>query len=215
MFLLQLLFLIFPLFTTTIFAFETREFTGDVPYKDTKIITSKPIHLVIKPEHRNHFVNPTRKIIAQMPFNGFIVYFHSLNFTCNQGILKINSPNLQPQFCIDDDANNKNTTSLPSYKYVEFVNTTVLDISLRVLKKDLSISLNMTFIPVTSHPCSSNQTLSLNSCISKNTCLKMPTKFQLELCGILSDKGTTYHITINIPYIQTKYLCGIKRNKEI
>ena len=189
MFLLQLLFWIFPLFTTTIFAFETREFTGDVPYKDTKIITSKPIHLVIKPEHRNHFVNPTRKIIAQMPFNGFIVYFHSLNFTCNQGILKINSPSLQPQFCIDDNVNNKNTTSLPSYKYVEFVNTTVLDVSLRVLKKDLSISLNMTFIPVTSHPCSSNQTLSLNSCISKQTCLKMPTKFQLELCGILSDKG--------------------------
>ena len=103
MFLLQLLFLIFPLFITTIFAFETREFTGDVAYKDTKIITSKPIHLVIKPEHRNHFVNPTRKIIAQMPFNGFIVYFHSLNFTCNQGILKINSPSRQPQFCIDDN----------------------------------------------------------------------------------------------------------------
>ena len=179
--LLLFLFLIFPI--TTIFAFETREFTGDVPYKDTEIITSEPIHLVIKPEDRNHFVNPTRKIIAKMPFNGFIVYFHSLNFTCNQGILKINSPKLQPQFCIDV---NKNTTS---YKYVEFVNTTVLDISLIVLKKDLSISLNMTFIPVTSHPCLPNQTLSLNSCISKNTCLKMPTKFQHELCGIFSDAG--------------------------
>ena len=179
---LLLLLFLFPVTITTTLAFETREFTGDVPYKDTKIITSQPIHLVIKPEHRNHFVNPTRKIIAKMPFNGFIVYFHSLNLKCNQGILNINSPKLQPQFCIDL---NKNTT----YKYVEFVNTTVLDISLRVLKKDLSILLNMTFIPVTSHPCSLNQTSSLNSCIPKNTCSKMPTKFQHELCGIFSDAG--------------------------
>ena len=155
--------------------FETRQFINKGNRLQNEIKIKEPIRLTIKPDETQFSPN-YRKISLLSPFSGIFVLFETLDFKCEDAIVTIsnNDYSNRQEFCLKP-----NTTNEVTY---EATSTKVLLFDLTVLKKGLSIPLDVIVIPTLASNCSlKNEVRVQNSCFEK--------RYHGEFCAVISQQN--------------------------
>ena len=164
--------------------FETRQFINKGNRLQNEIKIQEPVRLAIKPEEREFLPN-YRKISVLSPFTGMFVLFETLGLKCEDGSVQISYYNSK-------QTNHKKICSAPNNTDIvifEATNTKLLYFDLKVLKKGLSISLDIVVIPTVASNCSLKGEVRVqNSCFEK--------KYHDELCALVPMQNLT---SLNCP----------------